>query len=167
MAGTLNRWQLIARVGKKGVLLRDTAAGPVAHLSVATDRWRRPRPEDDFVRETDWHRSFAFNPQAERLAAALRPGDLVLLEGPVVYDTFQVDGVEHSSVRLLVRHFDRLGRPHPRAAQDAEGSPSGSKTESDFVEPSPENLAIALDSEPLAPDELADLDADDREPQAL
>jgi single-strand DNA-binding protein len=146
MGATVNRWELIGRIGRSGVEVRETASGHLATFSLATDHFAR-RADGTFEERTDWHRAFAFGPKADQLAEALRTGDLVRLEGPLIYDTFEREGVSVTSTRIRVDRFDRLARPVRAKAPSSEEEAAST---ADPAEPSQEELAAALADEPMA-----------------
>jgi single-strand DNA-binding protein len=99
-------------------------------LSVATQRsWKNA--EDEWVSRTEWYRVAIFRPRlAEHVAATVREGTHVLVEGSLVSSTYEVANgkgkkakgakVTSWSIRAdVVRKLDRA-EPGP------EGTPSGS-----------------------------------------
>ena len=57
-------------------------------LSVATQRsWKDT--QDEWHSKTEWHRVIAWNGLGERIAASLRKGDHVLVEGTLVSSSFE------------------------------------------------------------------------------
>jgi single-strand DNA-binding protein len=57
-------------------------------LSVATQRsWKDT--QDEWHSKTEWHRIIAWNGLGERIAASLRKGDHVLIEGTLVSSSFE------------------------------------------------------------------------------
>src|SRR6266852_1149435 len=95
-------------------------------LSVATQRsWKNA--EDEWVSKNEWHRVAIFRPRlAEHVAAAMKKGSHVLVEGSLVSSTYEVANgkskkakstkVTSWSIRAdVVRKLDR-GEPEPETA---------------------------------------------------
>ena len=110
-------------------------------LSVATQRsWKNA--EDEWVSKTEWHRVAIFRPRlAEHVAAAMKKGSHVLVEGSLVSSTYEVANgkskkakgtkVTSWSIRAdVVRKLDR-GEPEPQAAPPGSHNPDASPDASD------------------------------------
>lgn len=107
-------------------------------LSVATQRsWKNA--EDEWVSKTEWHRVAIFRPRlAEQIAAAVKKGAHVLVEGSLVSSTREVANgkgkktqgtkVTSWSIRAdVVRKLDR-GEPEPEVAPPPTAEPTPSQT---------------------------------------
>jgi single-strand DNA-binding protein len=84
----LNSVQIIGFIGKDPQR-RQARGNSTAFtiLSVATQRsWKNA--EDEWASKTEWHRVVAWNSLGERVAASLRQGDHVLVEGTLVSSTY-------------------------------------------------------------------------------
>lgn len=78
---SLNRAQIIGRLGKDPEM-RSTASGvPVANFSVATSEAYTKNNQK--VETTEWHRVTAWNKTGELAAKYLRKGSLVYVEGRI------------------------------------------------------------------------------------
>lgn len=100
-------------------------------LSVATRRsWKNA--EDEWVSKTEWHRIAIFRPRlAEHVAAAIKKGTHVLVEGSLVSSTYELANgkgkkgkgtkVTSWSIRAdMVRKLDRGESEVPAPAADEE-----------------------------------------------
>jgi single-strand DNA-binding protein len=110
-------------------------------LSVATQRsWKNS--EDEWVSKTEWHRVAVFRPRlAEHIAAAIKKGSHVLVEGSLVSSTYEIANgkskkakgtkVTSWSIRAdVVRKLDR-GEPEPEAAPSSPAEPGAASDASD------------------------------------
>ena len=95
-------------------------------LSVATQRsWKNA--EDEWISKIEWHRVAIFRPRlAERVAAVIKKGAHVLVEGSLISSTYEIAGGKGKkakgttaiswSIRAdVVRKLDR-GEPEPETA---------------------------------------------------
>ncbi len=77
----LNRATLIGHVGRDPEIRHTQAGDPVAHFSLATtETWRRGETRES---HTEWHRVTAFGPLAELVAARVRRGAALYVEGRI------------------------------------------------------------------------------------
>jgi single-strand DNA-binding protein len=85
----LNSIQIIGFVGQDPERRQVKGNGASCTvLSVATQRsWKDTR--DEWHSKTEWHRVVAWNDLGERIAASLRKGDHVLVEGTLVSSTYE------------------------------------------------------------------------------
>jgi single-strand DNA-binding protein len=85
----LNSVQIIGFVGKDPERRQARANGAAfTVLSVATQRsWKNA--DDEWASKTEWHRVVASNSLGERVAASLRQGDHILVEGTLVSSTYE------------------------------------------------------------------------------
>lgn len=75
----LNRATILGNLGGDPEL-KDTSAGPVCRLSVATNRqWKDKQGNEK--KHTEWHRVVIFGKQAENAAKYLKKGSQVYIEG--------------------------------------------------------------------------------------
>jgi len=100
----LNSIQIIGFVGQD--LERRQVKGNDASytvLSIATQRsWKDS--QDEWHSKTEWHRVVAWNGLGERIAASLRKGDHVLVEGTLVSSTFEREvrkGKKNATVKQI------------------------------------------------------------------
>jgi single-strand DNA-binding protein len=111
-------------------------------LSVATQRsWKNA--EDKWVSKTEWHRVAIFRPRlAEHVAATVKKGTHVLVEGSLVSSTYEIANgkskkskstkVTSWSIRAeVVRKLD-CGEPEPEAPAAAPDQPPAASEEVPF-----------------------------------
>lgn len=120
MAYSINRVELIGRLGRD-VELRYTPDGhAVANLSVATDR----PPKPDAERETDWHRVVCWGQTAEFCGEYLGKGRLVFVAGRLTYRKWEdKDGQKRITTEIIASEVMALDRRPD--APPSEPPPSG------------------------------------------
>lgn len=119
MARTINRVQLLGRVGADPEL---RSAGPGAHvtrLRVATDR-RSAGP----AQQVDWHTVVCWGPTAERVCAHVAKGDRVFVSGQLTYRSYDAADGERRTVAEVraseVIFLDRAPRNEGAATEPGE-----------------------------------------------
>lgn len=107
VAYSINRVELIGRLGRD-VELRYTPDGhAVANLSVATDR----PPKPDAERETDWHRVVCWGQTAEFCGEYLGKGRLVFVAGRLTYRKWEdKDGQKRITTEIIASEVMALDR---------------------------------------------------------
>lgn len=113
MAFSLNRVELIGRLGREPEM-RYTATGQaVTTLSVATDR-RAPAGEQS---EADWHRVVCWDKLAEFAGQYLSTGRLVFIAGRLSYRSWETnDGQQRWTAEIVgseIILLDRRPQPEP------------------------------------------------------
>ena len=85
----LNSVQIIGFIGKDPERRQARSNGAAfTVLSVATQRsWKNA--DDEWASKTEWHRVVAWNSLVERIAASLRQGDHILVEGTLVSSNYE------------------------------------------------------------------------------
>jgi single-strand DNA-binding protein len=134
MSFSLNRVELIGRLGQDPDT-RFTAGGQaITRLSLATDRPVRPGTQA----ETDWHQVVCWDKLAEFAGRYLARGRLVFVAGRLTYRSWEgKDGQKHRAVEVTATEIILLDRrPAPEPHQEAatvEGSVSeGSDPDDDL-----------------------------------
>src|SRR5215210_1415577 len=91
MSRTLNKVQLIGRLGGDPQLKYTQSGTAVATFSLATNRqWQG---KDGTSREeTDWHNVVAWDKLAQTCGEYLTKGRLVFIEGRIQYSTWEYQG---------------------------------------------------------------------------
>ncbi|MYA01822.1 MAG: single-stranded DNA-binding protein [Chloroflexi bacterium] len=92
MSRTINRVELLGRVGSDPELRHTHGGTAVAQLRLATDR-RRENGND----ETDWHTVVCWAKQAEAVAEYVRKGERVYVAGRLQQHSWETDGGERRS----------------------------------------------------------------------
>lgn len=102
----------------KGNLARDPEARTVnsngrqtsvANFTLATSReFTKQNGETDKI--TTFVQCEAWDTGAEAIADTLKKGDLVMVEGSLRNDSWEKDGVKHSTMKVRVNNFAKLNR---------------------------------------------------------
>ena len=109
----LNSVQIIGFVGKDPERRQARSNGAAfTVLSVATQRsWKNA--DDEWASKTEWHRVIAWNSLGERVAASLRQGDHILVEGTLVSSSYDHEG--ENGLRIHPTESPAL-KPHSGAS---------------------------------------------------
>ena len=99
MSRTINRVELLGRVGSDPELRRTRGGTAVVQLRLATDR-RRENGND----ETDWHTVVCWAKQAEAVAEYVRTGERVYVAGRLQQQSWETDGGERRSRTEIHAH---------------------------------------------------------------
>ena len=92
MSRTINRVELLGRVGSDPELRHTQGGTAVVQLRLATDR----RNGDGETR-TDWHTVLCWAKQAEAVAEYVRTGERVYVAGPLQQQSWETDAGERRS----------------------------------------------------------------------
>ncbi len=95
---SLNRQQIIGRLGADPSMRFTTSGKPVTDFSVAVDSYRGSG--EDRKKLTEWFKVVCWDRQAESCNQYLLKGSLVYAEGEVHLEKWESNGVEHSRLRL-------------------------------------------------------------------
>ena len=100
----VNKVTLIGNLGRDPELFHTQSGRAVARLSIATNEvWTK---NGERQRRTEWHRVVVWGPRAERIAAQLRKGTPVYVEGRLRTRTFtNAENVEQMRTEI---HSQRL-----------------------------------------------------------
>ena len=119
MSRTINRVELLGRVGADPELRRTQGGTSVAQLRLATDR-RNGEGES----QTDWHSVVCWAKQAEAVAEYVRKGERVYVSGRLQQQSWETDAGERRS-RIEVHAQEVIflgsGNSNGRKADGAEG----------------------------------------------
>ena len=119
MSRTINRVELLGRVGNDPELRRTQGGTAVIQLRLATDR----RQNGDGESQTDWHTVVCWAKQAEAVAEYVRTGERVYVAGRLQQQSWETDGGERRARIEVHAHeviFLGSGNSNGREAQ-AEG----------------------------------------------
>ncbi len=153
MSRSLNKVQLIGKLGKDPEV-RSTASGTrVATLSIATSRqWKNASGEAQ--EKTEWHRVVLWNNRGSGLADVveryLKKGDRVYIEGRIEYRTWEDrDGNTRYTTEIIGREMMMLsGRGgSPEAGMEAAGAAVGQTESAEQASETFKDLPEALDEE--------------------
>jgi len=103
-----NKVQLVGRLGKAPELKNVGTGTAMLKLSIATNE-RFKGADGEWKDDTQWHPVVAWGKQAERLAAILRKGGGIVLEGRLVHRSYEAkDGSKRFSTEVVLSDYQLL-----------------------------------------------------------
>ena len=135
MARTINRVELLGRVGKEPEMRYTSGGTAVTNLSLATDRQRK-----DGESTTDWHRVVCWAKLAETINQYVAKGDRLYVTGRLVYDSYEgEDGQRRYYTEVHARDVvfldSRNGQRDTEIESDAGAQPSPNGQEEAIASP--------------------------------
>lgn len=95
----------------------------VVNFTIATSReFTKQNGEQDKI--TTFVQCEAWDSGAEAIGETLKKGDLVMIEGSLRNDSWEKDGVKHSTMKVRVNNFAKLNRNKPKPAVTEELEPA-------------------------------------------
>ena len=105
MSRTINRVELLGRVGSDPELRRTQGGTAVVQLRLATDR-----RNGDGETQTDWHTVVCWAKQAEAVAEHVRKGERVYVSGRLQQQSWETDaGARRSRIEIHASEVIFLG----------------------------------------------------------
>ncbi len=103
MKKSLNKVQLIGRLGSDPKLKHTPQGQAVCEFSLATDESyiKKGSTTGEKVNKVEWHRIITWRYNAENAAKYLKKGSLVYLEGKNQTTNFEKDGSKHYITRVV------------------------------------------------------------------
>jgi single-strand DNA-binding protein len=90
----------------------------VVNFTVAVSR-EYTKASGDKDKITSFINCEAWDSGAEMIAESFKKGDLVMVEGSLRNDTWEKDGVKHSSLKVRVNNFSKITRLTKNTKQDS------------------------------------------------
>jgi single-strand DNA-binding protein len=91
----------------------------VVNFTVATSReFTKQNGETDKI--TTFVQCEAWDSGAEAISSSLKKGDLVMVEGSLRNDSWEKDGVKHSTLKVRVNNFAKINRTAKKKAPQEE-----------------------------------------------
>ncbi len=125
MSRTINRVELLGRVGAEPELRKTQNGTAVVQLRLATDRRSRDESAES---QTDWHTVVCWDKQAEAVAQYVQKGERVYVSGRLNHHSWETDSGERRS-RTEVHAYEVIflgasnGNGEPRSENGTEDSP--------------------------------------------
>lgn len=91
----------------------------VVNFTIAVSR-EYTKASGDKDKITSFINCEAWDTGAEMIAESFKKGDLVMVEGSLRNDTWEKDGVKHSSLKVRVNNFSKITRLSKNAKAEAE-----------------------------------------------
>ena len=117
MSRTINRVELLGRVGSEPELRRTQNGTAVVQLRLATDR-RSQNGEQ----QTDWHTVVCWAKQAEAVAEYVRKGERLYVAGRLHHESWETDqGERRSRTEVHAYEVIFLGSSGGNGSRESEG----------------------------------------------
>ena len=118
MARTINKVELLGRVGTDPEMIYTPGGIAVTKLRLATDRYRK-----DGEDSTDWHNVVVWSNTAEAVNEYVQKGQRIYVAGRLVQNSWQTEDGQHRSRTEVhtqeVVFLDSNGNGHGEQAPDA------------------------------------------------
>lgn len=103
---SLNKAQLIGRLGQDPEIRRTQDGKPIANLRIATSESWRDRNSGEKRERTEWHRVVIFSEGLCRVVEQyLRKGSQVFVEGQIQTREWEKDGVKRYTTEIVLQNF--------------------------------------------------------------
>ena len=106
MAGSLNKVQLIGRLGADPEIKQMVNGKSVARLSIATSQSWKDKSSGERKEKTEWHRVVFFGRSAEVIDQYLKTGQQLYIEGRLQTSKYEKDGIERYSTDIIGESFN-------------------------------------------------------------
>lgn len=108
--GTLNKVQLIGRMGADPEIRYMPNGGAVANLRLATNDGYKDRQTGQFVEQTEWHRVVCFARLAEIAGEYVKKGSLIYIDGRIRTNKWQdQSGQDRYTTEVVANEMQLLG----------------------------------------------------------
>lgn len=105
---SINKVILVGNVGRVDV--RETSAGVVVEISLATSDKFKDKTTGEQREITEWHKVVFFKRLAEIVQKYITKGSLLYVEGSLKTSKYQKDGVDTYSTKIVGHNFQMLDR---------------------------------------------------------
>jgi single-strand DNA-binding protein len=106
MASSLNKVELIGRLGKDPEVKKLTNGSSVANFSVATSEVWKDKRSGEKQEKTEWHNIVVWNEKTiEFIEKYLAKGDLVRIEGKIQTRSWEKDGEKKYATEIVIPAF--------------------------------------------------------------
>lgn len=93
----------------------------VVNFTIATSReFTKADGSQDKI--TSFIQCEAWDSGAESIASSLKKGDLVMIEGSLRNDSWEKDGVKHSTIKVRVNNFGKIVKSKKNASSSETGA---------------------------------------------
>ena len=137
MAGSLNKVQLIGRLGADPEVKQMVNGKSVARLSIATSQSWKDKSSGERKEKTEWHRVVFFRRIAEVCGEYLKKGSSVYIEGSLRTRDWEDDqGNKRYTTEIIGREMQMLGgrRSEDNMDQSPQMNSSSPQTEEGLID---------------------------------
>lgn len=140
MFGTLNRIELIGRLGKDPEMNVTPDGTPVTKFSLAVDRYMGKDPQGKPRNETDWFNIVAWKGLAELVERFIHKGQLVYVAGRLSMRTYtDREGVKRQAVEVVANDVQLLEKTQREQAENY--TPAASNAADAFLPDYPDDIS--------------------------
>ena len=119
MSRTINRVELLGRVGSDPELRKTQNGTTVVQLRLATDRRSRDESGEG---QTDWHTVVCWDKQAEAVAQYVHKGERLYVSGRLYHQTWETDqGERRSRTEVHASEVIFLGSSNGNGSRPTDG----------------------------------------------
>lgn len=141
MASSINKAQLLGRLGADPELKYTPSGAAVCNLSIATSYKYKDKTSGETVEKTEWHRVVFWNKAAEIVAQYAKKGSRIYVEGSLQTRSWDDNGTKRYTTEVKGEEFvlldsntksDGRGEQHDQEDDPVEQpAPAGALTETD------------------------------------
>lgn len=139
MASSINKAQLLGRLGADPELKNTPSGAAVCNLSIATSYKYKDKTSGETIEKTEWHRVVFWNKAAEIVAQYAKKGSRIYVEGSLQTRSWDDDGIKRYTTEVKGEEFVLLdsntksdGRAEQHDQEDdpvEQHAPAGAPTE--------------------------------------
>jgi single-strand DNA-binding protein len=96
--------------------VKQTSAGPVLKLSLATNRAWLDKESQTEKKETEWHRITVFGKRGEALGRLLKKGERLFVRGRIHTSSYEKDGQKRYSTEIIAEDVQFGGNANAHAS---------------------------------------------------
>lgn len=122
----VNKITLLGRVGQQPEVKDFEYGAKVVNFSLATTEYWKDK-DGNKQEKTEWHRCFAWRKLADIINDYVNKGDLLYIEGKLVYNQYEKDGEKRTVAKIDVREVKLMPKgnksepaPEPEKPREAE-----------------------------------------------
>lgn len=128
----INKAIILGNTGKDPEI-RMAGAAKVASFSLATTETYKNKAGEK-ITDTEWHNCEAWGALADVIEKYVKKGDKLYIEGKIIYQTYEKDGLKHNVTKIRVSQMVMIGsKPETKVIQpDPKVIPTGDEFPDSF-----------------------------------
>lgn len=150
----INKVTLIGHLGANPEIRTLESGAMVARFTLATSESYKDK-NNNWQKNTEWHRIVLWRQLAERSSNQLQKGDLVLVEGKISYREWKdAEGNNRNTTEILANSFRRLARKEENAQGNSQYNNNYNNSSSSGDSNNTPEKVIAVNTDDDAPNDL-------------